>query len=400
MRLSRDLSTLLPRMLLLALPLIASAAAPGAGQTEEEPGVILGQPAGWSMEASEAAALIDIPSGSSLRAAPEDDAGVLAILPEAKLELLESRPPWVKVRYANVLGWVDLEGSRAPPDQAVDPNPLQPRFKAGDIEPAGQIGTYSLWGSARDRGVIEYLDTIAREHARLYAERYGLAGGSPIGGDVLFIRERRAFIEYHRDQAQSEIDLLDEGFFEAPALVVINSGRGTRKELASTLVHELTHLLNWHYLGGWQRNDSTLAPWIDEGMADDMAFSAVDRKGRMRPGPLGSSNLRYGERLGSILNELEQAIENGFTPSLQRLLDMDQDTYMSGARQFHYTLSALWVRYLLSEPELAEGFRAFLAILAQGGSASSINLQTQLDRSWPELEKGFRAWRRKQRLQF
>ena len=85
---------------------------------------------------------------------------------------------------------------------------------------------------------------------------------------------------------------------------------------------------------------------------------------------------------------------------MAQLLDMDQRDFMGGPREIHYTLSALWVRYLLSDPDLAERFRAFLPEVARGAAADSTNLVAHLGRGWSRLEKDFRAWRRRQQLRF
>lgn len=366
---------------------------------EEGAPEILGQPAEWSVEPSQAPTLIPIPSGSSLRAEPTADAALLSILPDAKLELLESRQPWVRVRYGEMTGWVDLEAPRSSQNRDEEPMPLQPRFEAGTIEPNGELGAYTFWGLIRDRAVRAYLDRVATDHARLYAERYGLLIEEPVGGDVVYFTRRSTFVLYSREQGH-DIDIQGNGYFKAPALVVMHTGRGHRRQIAATLVHELTHLLNWHLLGGWRRGRAALAPWLDEGMADDMAFASSDRSGQLRAEPLGPSNLRYGGRLGARLLELDRAIEKGLLPSIPQLLDMDSAAFLDGPIAMHYTLSALWIRYLLSDPELAERFRAFLPLVARGGAADATNLGAHLGREWPELERGFRAWRRKQQLRF
>lgn len=258
--------------------------------------------------------------------------------------------------------------------------------------------------------MLIYLDRVAREHARLYSERYGLKAVSPIRGDVRLspISDRPGFftigqtpVEIHQNPGLDEKDLPGDGYFEPPALVVIHAGRKSRRELAATLVHELTHLLSWHLLGGWQQGpQGKLAPWLDEGLADDLAFSMADREGNLSAEPLGPANLRYSRRLGQLLAEIERRIETGTAPSLEQLADMDQETFLSGDRDINYTLAALWVRYLLSHKDLAIRFQAFLASLSEGTPADSRNLGAQLDRGWPQLDRGFRAWLRKQRLRF
>ncbi len=370
------------------------------GQEAEEPPTILGQPAGWSIEPEAVETLIPIVAGSALRERPQDDAGILTLLPESKLPLLETRQTWVKVRHGESEGWVDLDASRAREGREQEPPPLEPRWEPGNIEPSGEIGAYTLWGIPPEPVVLDFLDRVVRDHLRLYGERYGLVSENPIGGDVRLISQMREFVESHRDQGQGKIDIQGNGYFNAPALVVIHTGRSSRQQLAATLLHELTHLLNWHFLVGWSRPGARVAPWLDEGMAEEMTFSASDRKGNLQAEPLGTSNLRFGGEMGALLQQIGRAIKTGGTPSLPTLLDMDHEAFLEGDRNTHYTLSALFIRYLVNAPELADRFRAFLSLVSEGVAADSTNLATQLDRTWPQLEKGFRAWIARQRLRF
>ncbi len=104
---SRRIATLITALTAAALLPAATAGA------QDEP---LGQPAGWAVE--EPVTLVGVVSGSELFREPDPATMVLAILPEAQLPLIETRGTWVKVRYGDQVGWVDLEGGRRLADAA------------------------------------------------------------------------------------------------------------------------------------------------------------------------------------------------------------------------------------------------------------------------------------------
>ncbi len=86
-------------------------------------------------------------------------------------------------------------------------------------------------------------------------------------------------------------------------------------------------------------------------------------------------------------------------PAAMELLAMDKEAFFAGEAHRNYLMSALWVRFLLSDPdsELARGFRGFLASVAGGGSPDAEDLRSRLGRSWELLPQDFRGWRVVQR---
>ncbi len=432
--LARNIEALMLTVSLAAVPPAMPAAA------QDEP---LGQPAGWAVE--ESVTLVTVASGSELCLEPDHAAMVIAILPEAQLPLLDARDTWVKVRYGDKVGWVDLEGGRGPgaarPVHVVvteQPEPLD----LGDGWQEGRLGPYKLFSKVDEPGLIDDLDLVASQHARVYAERYGLEVGAelepasskpsmrlngplaplrgdgpaprradrPVAGSVLLFGGRQAFLEFQRSRGHETSEARIEAYFRSPDTVLMYRGRESRNKLVATLIHELTHLVNWRVLraageaevpeGGERR--ISIPPWLGEGMAEDLSLSRLDRKkDRLVAAPLGPGNLRFSRELGVTLLNLEEQIGLGGTaPSLPQLLAMDKEAFFAGDAQLNYLMSALWIRYLLSDADsqLAVGFRGFLSGVAAGGRPDAEELRLYLDRSWNQLSQDFRGWVQIQRV--
>lgn len=379
---------------LFALALTAT-----AQEADEEP-EILGQPAGWAVEAEDASSLVEVAEGSALHAEPDHESLIITLLPDGQLPLVESNERWVRVRYGDRLGWVDLEaphppqGAPAPSGEVfIDREPVFDPLELGTGWTQEEAGPYTLFSRVDDPGLIDYLLRVAVDHARLYAERYGLPE-KEIGGMLILLADRQAMTDFRRARGHEIVESRIEGYFHSPDLVVLYRGFNSRQRLAATVIHEVTHLVSWQVLRGGGRHLASLPPWLEEGMAEELALSSLQR-GRLRAGPLGPGNLRYGRRLGAVLWQLEQEIvAQGTAPSLPALLAMDEDAFLSSDSELNYLMSAFWVRYLLSgaDDELAAGFKAYLASVAGGGGSASATLLTRLDRTWPQLSNGFRGY--------
>ncbi len=383
---------------LAALSLPALCAAQEGPPVRPPPGEPLGKPAGWTAE--DATALIDVAAGSELHLEPGRGSQVLTLLPEVKLPLLDSRGSWIQVRYGDRVGWVDLEAPPAPvpmltPREAEPVQPTRPESEPlsfGPLWTEYDLGPYQLFSRVREQMMVDFLGNVAAEHARVYAERYGLTDAET-GGTVVLFGDRQGFVEFQRNRGHDAFEARIDGYFHSPDTVVMYRGHSSRQQLAATLIHELTHLISWQTLRKWGRVQTSMPPWLDEGMAEDLALSRVDRKGRLVAGPLGPTNLHYQRRLGVILLELEKQISIGGTaPSLPQLLAMDKDAFLSSDSELNYLLSALWVRYLLDDAKLAAGFRGFLASVADGGQPDAEELRSRLGHSWDRLSQGFRGW--------
>ncbi|HXU31023.1 MAG TPA: hypothetical protein VN851_10645, partial [Thermoanaerobaculia bacterium] len=176
-------------------------------------------------------------------------------------------------------------------------------------------------------------------------------------------------------------------------LVAIWDGGRPTREIAETLVHEIVHLVNRRAIG------PQLPPWLDEGIADDLAHSRIGEDGALDPATLGGTAFKAGARIQyfgakAALRQLVEAQGEGTAPSLPDLLAMPWERFVAAGADLHYAQASFFVRYLLSGENgaLAPGFRAFLNTVSDGGEPSAEALEKALGRGWPKLESGFRAW--------
>ncbi len=252
-------------------------------------------------------------------------------------------------------------------------------------------GPYRLLTDAPIAELPESCARLASSLDRVYAERYGLEPAGAPAEAILIFRGYGAFLIF-RSRAAPEVR---HHAFAAPArgLVALTAQGRMPGQLEATLAHELVHLLNRRFLG------PALPPWLDEGLASDLAFSARGGDGALLPGSLGGWQSDAGGRVrlhgggrGALLR-LQRRLAAGRLPDIVELLRLDQATFRSDA-ELHYALAAFWLRYLLSgeEPSLAAGLRSFLAAVAAGEPIDDELLLGRLGRGWPELEAGFRGW--------
>jgi hypothetical protein len=164
------------------------------------------------------------------------------------------------------------------------------------------------------------------------------------------------------------------------------------EEVRATLVHELVHLINRRALG------PALPPWLDEGIADDLAESAVGPGGRLVPGTLAEVTLRTGQvRLDHYVGAasghlLRRALANGSLPPIGQLAAADGEAFWAVTPlAVAYAQASFFVRFLLAG-ELAAGFRDFLARVAEGGDPSVRGLEAALALDAGELDRRYRAW--------
>ena len=97
---------------------------------------------------------------------------------------------------------------------------------------------------------------------------------------VVFSREQD-----YRAYGAGESALAGARGHAAEGLAVLFFGDQERGEVAAVLIHELTHLLNRRVFA------AEPPPWPDEGMANDLAFSRIERSGQPRIGSLGGRSV-------------------------------------------------------------------------------------------------------------
>lgn len=324
----------------------------------------------------------------------------------AVLKVLDRRPGWVQVQYDEVTGWVpsrDWTGPEPPLGSAPDlVRPLTgrgpdeqrlawARARLAPPEVVGSVGPYLIYTDLRDPARLRFFDRAASGLEAVYRARYGVSPiGDPAEAVVLFVRESdyRAFLA----QATTVAELPASGH-TGHGIVSLYDGRRPAGEVASTLVHELAHLLNRRAIG------PGLPSWLEEGIADDLSLSQIDRSGKLLPGTLGGVTVRVGRRIEmhgarAALQDLIQAAGEGRLRPLPQLLSLDWGDFVRQNGELNYAQSSFFVRYLLQGEQgaLAPGFRAFLQEVSNGKPPEPEALREKLGRSWPMLEAGFRLW--------
>jgi hypothetical protein len=229
------------------------------------------------------------------------------------------------------------------------------RSRLSGAETAGRLGPYALYTDVERSARLDRLDRIASEVEGAYRGRYGRRPlGEPAEAVVLFAREK----DYRAFQNESaRLSGLAASGHSGHGLVALYDGGRPGEELASTLVHELAHLLNRRAVG------PILPSWLDEGIADDLAQSRIDARGRIEPGTLGGVTVRasrrvemYGAR--AALEQLARGVEAGRLRPLPELLSLEWERFVGRGSDLHYAQSSFFVRYLLDGEggALAPGF--------------------------------------------
>lgn len=407
----RRFGPLLPLAILLAAAGPAAARAPArAGEPE-----LVGAPADLGAQEERLA----VPEGTPLRASPDARAAALATVDAAiELPVLETRGEWTRVRYAGLVGWVrpGRPGPGALPDEAPEPPPAPPAGDAGSREaprpevlaalearlgpPAAalpRLGPWTLYTDLDDDGLLGFLDRLAADLPNLYRERYGLDPG-PAGGEAVVLFAREADYRAFAEEAGGLVGI-GEGGHTAPGLAALYAGGRDRSELASLLVHELTHLLNARALG------PRTPPWLEEGLANDLAYSEIGRTGRLEPGTVGGREQRqlrtetgrgtsfrtsWDGGKGAVVS-LSRSLRRGELPPVEVLVHMSWRELVDPAhRSLRYAQSTFWARYLLDrEPD---PFRRYLWHFAAGGSDDPRLLIDALGGEWAAVDDGFRRW--------
>lgn len=354
--------------------------------------------------------------GAVLRTARDEGAAALHVVDGFyTLPRLERRGDWFRVWHGGREAWVLLPGYRAdgetgPPfgDAPRPPGPLpgrRPDARKLEVTLAhldarqrrhDELGPYTvhtdLPRTEDAKTLLRRLSRIAAQVEPLYTARYGVTPIDRPRAEVILFADAAGY-EAARDAVRETAGLPSTG--HAAFGVVVLYAAEDRADTVSTLVHEITHLLNRRALG------PALPPWLDEGLADALAGSAVDLDGVLQPRRLGGRRLELPDRIvftgaRASLWSLRRSLA-GDPGRLQRVLGLDRDGFLGGDVRAHYDVAAAWVRFVLEADDgrHADGFRAFLAAVAAGGDPSAGALVERLqiaEDAWPAVEASFRRW--------
>ncbi|MGB5159839.1 MAG: hypothetical protein WBQ27_01790 [Thermoanaerobaculia bacterium] len=240
----------------------------------------------------------------------------------------------------------------------------------------GSCGRYSLIGDTADPVLLESCNLLASELDDTYAKRLGVIPlGDPVATIILF-NDRQAYWDFSEQQGLSAPGYAAHSK-PSRGYTAIWADSRRPEDFAKTLVHELTHLVNRRALGG------NLPRWLSEGLADALGDTAT---------PAGIQQLQGLEGAEGQAERLRLAYETEQVPSVARLVTLGSKAFDGGAVSYDYEQSALLVRYLLLDPELASRFRGFLADLAGGAPSAPELLQQRQTVEWAELDHRLQSW--------
>lgn len=262
------------------------------------------------------------------------------------------------------------------------PEPPDPQLLAAALALLGPgdrkaaCGPYALYTDVDEPRLLTACTLLASQLDAVYKARYGVEPrGEPMEAIVLF-----ATIDSYRSFArETGVSLGYAGYaIAARGLAVFYHGDQPFQTFLTTLAHELTHLLNRRALG------VNLPPWLAEGLADGIGDTASE---------VGFQPLRGVEGSAPQAKRLRDAYEGHRVGSLEPLVARSRREFDRDVVSFDYEQSALLVRFLLDEPELAAGFKTFLKRLAGGEtSASPEDLVASLGVGWDDVDRRFAAW--------
>jgi hypothetical protein len=290
-----------------------------------------------------------------------------------------------------VLGLLAGTATPTPPAKAV---PTARLVKVRDaMRPLGRETLLGPWRLVTDvaAGDLSGLAPVAARLPEAFTARYSLpAAPGPDQTVVIFASDvrYRVFAAADGHPAAGAMGHAGSG------LAAFTAGL-TVSETRVALVHGLTRLLARSALG------ETLPAWLDEGLAADLAWCAVDADGRLQPDTIDVFELRRAapatgtERRGPrvAVDEWLARARTGRIPPLAAVAAPGSQLFASpGARGDAETESAMVVRWCLAETARAEAFRGFLASVARGGSGDLKALAAALGTDAPALQASFFAW--------
>lgn len=268
---------------------------------------------------------------------------------------------------------------------------------------ARPAGPFTLVTDVGDGRLLARLTAVAASLPEAYRERLGLA---PRGSGVVLLFRREEDFRGWLAQQHGAADAAVEGF-AASGAAALHAGAKAPDDVAGLMIHELAHLLTREAFG------RPLPPWLEEGLAEELAMSRLDRRGGIVPASLRMErSVRPLGGPGGRLDRVERTVSGPAAGlawlvgsprarvPLAELLAMDLAGLSQPLRrQERYATAAFFVRFLLDHDEgRRERFHAFLATVAGGGEAGAEALSAALGEPLPATEGAFALWLRQTAL--
>lgn len=344
--------------------------------------------------------------GQPVREARGEAAGGRVLPSLAYLPILDAEGGWSRVLYRGRPGWVDdgwqpphrRRGARQggirrhvePPRISSLDRVREARKILGQRRTDRTLGAYRLWTDVEDEELLGFLDQLAVVAEDAYFARFArLPSGDPLRTAVLFAREE----DYRRYGADRGLSEGHSGHAGSGVLASYTAGR-SRGDVAGTLVHEITHLLNARALA-WD-----LPTWLEEGLAGELASVWVEDGVDGVDGgsaALAASFLVFDDHDQRLLH-LGERLDEDTLPELARVLLLARDDFYQGDAALHYSYSACLVRYLLDGDggRHRDRFLHFLERVAKGYGANPALFLASFETRDPAflvaLDGDFRRW--------
>lgn len=273
-----------------------------------------------------------------------------------------------------------LPAGRAVPDGESEAVAGLGRFLAPPAR-HGSCGPYRLLSdlpSARIFGIEGLCGKLAAALEAEVTARFAVVPAHPPRGTIVLFASRRRYRE-----AVAATGDLAQGYAAwsdaRTGTVAVVAGGVSDAELARTLAHELTHLAE-RRLFGFPR-----PRWLAEGLADAIGDSATPDGFRKLEGFVGveAQRRRWLDAGRGRAGAVERLVAGGGGGG--------PEPFDHGPASLDYELSALLVRFLLLDPELAPRFRGWLGEQTQQ-RATIPALVPALGIDEATLERRFDAW--------
>ena len=404
-------------------------AQPPVERFRESDDTILGKPAQWRLEGDALGKdTVTVVAGTPLLLEPWDDAEAVGEAPGGLLPVWDRRPGWLQVIVGSTIGWVRLEdlgaaatklekaggaaesfedaaaGGRSEPAAPIAPVHAEFVERARSIlegrGSGGRLGPFDLYTDVDDAALISFLDVVASQTPVVYLRLLDLPPTTRHQGAVVLLGRQG---DYQELQDQLHLSSAEPvGGFEFGGVAVLLVEKRPPHELARTLIHELTHVLNGRYLAPPRRlgdfvASNAVGPWLEEGLAGNLALSQVDPTGKIHPQDLARQETRIGNITqlsgGAVaITTLARLLQSKRLPPIAELVELERGEFFAGGdRVGHYLQSSALVRFLLTDLDLRAPFLGFLGRV-RAGDLDSSDLLASLPIEPARLEERFIEW--------
>lgn len=198
-------------------------------------------------------------------------------------------------------------------------------------EPVARWEGFRLYGSDPGPRVRARWQAVLSGLGPRLEERYGIPVREGRELHVALLSRR----DYERARAALVAGPVPEGELGTASGTLALVLRRPGTDETGVLLHEVAHLLL----------PPDLAPWLAEGLAEDVAMGEASADGELRLARLSRANFRWGARLPRIVAEVEATLRRD-PAALDALLGAGRED-LAAHRAVGYPLAGLWVRFLL-----------------------------------------------------